>query len=503
MSPTAAARVKLQGSEPVSAPRLLTVIDGVDPLVAGTAGAIEIDGDGHAESASLVWREAIRRRLLGIADVAAVSIALLVVLGGVHLRYGLLTLPIGIVLVLVLFKVGGLYDRDDLRVVHSTLDEAPTLVQLTGLYALGVGISISMLPSHEIRADQIALLWVISFVAVFTGRMVARAAAGRAAPAERCLVIGDADRADRVRQKLATSRARADVVAALPLLAQEIDDRDWMAMPQLLRRVVHDLNVHRIIIAPTTADTTDVVNLIRTAKAVGVRVSVLPRMFEVVGSAVEFDDVDGMTMLGVRRFGLSRSSRLLKRAFDIALTGAGMLVISPVLLVIAAAIRLESRGPVLFRQVRVGRDGEHFSIFKFRSMVVDAEAQKDSLRTLNEAGEGLFKLARDPRVTRVGGLLRRTSLDELPQLLNVLRGEMSLVGPRPLVIDEDAQVVGLDRSRLHLTPGMTGPWQILGSRVPMQEMVGLDYLYVANWSLWLDLKVMLRTARHVARRGNV
>ena len=136
-------------------------------------------------------------------------------------------------------------------------------------------------------------------------------------------------------------------------------------------------------------------------------------------------------------------------------------------------------------------------------MVVDAEAQKDSLRALNEAGDGLFKLARDPRVTRVGGFLRRTSLDELPQLLNVLRGEMSLVGPRPLVIDEDAQVLGLDRSRLHLTPGMTGPWQILGSRVPMQEMVGLDYLYVANWSLWLDLKVMLRTVRHVARRGNV
>jgi exopolysaccharide biosynthesis polyprenyl glycosylphosphotransferase len=499
MSPTATARVKLQESEPVPVPRLLTVIDGVDPLVVGDAGAM----DGHAESASLVWREAIGRRLLGIADVAAVSMALLVVLGGVHLRYGLLTLPIGIVLALVLFKVGGLYDRDDLRVVHSTLDEAPTLVQLTGLYALGVGISISMLPSHEIRAGQIALLWVISFAAVFGGRMIARAAAGRAAPAERCLVIGDADRADRVRQKLATSRARADVVAALPLLGHEIDDRDWMAMPQLLRRVVHDLNVHRIIIAPTTADTTDVVNLIRTAKAVGVRVSVLPRMFEVVGSAVEFDDVDGMTMLGVRRFGLSRSSRLLKRAFDIALTGAGVLVVGPLLLAIAAAIRLESRGPVLFRQVRVGRDGEHFSIFKFRSMVVDAEDQKDSLRTLNEAGDGLFKLARDPRVTRVGGFLRRTSLDELPQLLNVLRGEMSLVGPRPLVIDEDAQVLGLDRSRLHLTPGMTGPWQILGSRVPMQEMVGLDYLYVANWSLWLDLKVMLRTVRHVARRGNV
>ncbi|MGA9859846.1 MAG: exopolysaccharide biosynthesis polyprenyl glycosylphosphotransferase [Solirubrobacteraceae bacterium] len=315
--------------------------------------------------------------------------------------------------------------------------------------------------------------------------------------------MGETERVDRVRQKLAASSARAKVVAALPLLTSDVEDGDWLAMPELLRRVVRDLNVHRIIIAPATSDTTGVVNLIRTAKAVGVRVSVLPRMFEVVGSSVEFDDVDGMTMLGVRRFGLSRSSRLLKRAFDIALASAGLIVIGPLLVMIAIVIRLESRGPVLFRQVRVGRNGEHFSIFKFRSMVADAEAQKESLRARNEAGDGLFKLTQDPRVTRVGSLLRMTSLDELPQLFNVLRGEMSLVGPRPLILDEDAQVLGLDRSRLHLTPGMTGPWQILGARVPMQEMVGLDYLYVANWSLWLDLKVMLRTVRHVALRGNV
>jgi exopolysaccharide biosynthesis polyprenyl glycosylphosphotransferase len=505
MTPSTATIIELPESEPVSelttAPRLSAAIDRADWSPAGDAGAMAMDG--HAESASLVWRESIRRRLLGIADVVAASLALLVVLGGLHVSTGLLTLPIGSVLVLGLFKVGGLYDHDDLRVVHSTLDETPTLVQLTGLFALGVGITISILPSHELRAGQLAVLWMISFVAIFGGRMLARAIAGRAAPAERCLVIGESELVDRVRQKLTASRARAHVVAALPMLTQDVEDRDWMAMPQLLRRVVRDLNVHRIIIAPSTADTTGVVNLIRTAKAVGVRVSVLPRMFEVVGSAVEFDDVDGMTMLGVRRFGLSRSSRLLKRGFDIALTGAGLLVISPLLLAIAAAVRLESRGPILFRQVRVGRNGEHFSIFKFRSMVVDAEAQKDGLRGLNEAGDGLFKLTRDPRVTRVGAFLRRTSLDELPQLLNVLRGEMSLVGPRPLVVDEDAQVLGLDRSRLHLTPGMTGPWQILGSRVAMQEMVGLDYLYVANWSLWLDLKVMLRTVSHVARRGNV
>jgi lipopolysaccharide/colanic/teichoic acid biosynthesis glycosyltransferase len=225
-------------------------------------------------------------------------------------------------------------------------------------------------------------------------------------------------------------------------------------------------------------------------------------MFEVVGSAVEFDDVDGMTMLGVRSFGLSRSSRLIKRAFDVVVASIGLVVISPILGAIALAISLDSKGPILFGQVRVGRDGKHFRMFKYRSMVADAEMQKDSLRALNEAGDGLFKLTHDPRVTRVGRFLRGTSLDELPQLFNVLRGEMSLVGPRPLVVDEDAQVLGLDRSRLHLTPGMTGPWQVLGSRVPMQEMVGIDYLYVANWSLWLDIKILLRTVSHVARRSN-
>ena len=158
---------------------------------------------------------------------------------------------------------------------------------------------------------------------------------------------------------------------------------------------------------------------------------------------------------------------------------------------------------MLFRQIRVGRNGRPFHIMKFRSMVVDAEQQKERLRALNEVGGGMFKISRDPRVTRVGNFLRRTSLDELPQLFNVLRGEMSLVGPRPLVTDEDELVRGLDRSRLHLTPGMTGPWQVLGSRVPMQEMVGIDYLYVANWSLWADVKLLLRTVRHVCRRGNV
>jgi lipopolysaccharide/colanic/teichoic acid biosynthesis glycosyltransferase len=136
-------------------------------------------------------------------------------------------------------------------------------------------------------------------------------------------------------------------------------------------------------------------------------------------------------------------------------------------------------------------------------MVTGADALKDELRARNEAGGGLFKIADDPRVTRVGRFLRKTSLDELPQLFNVVRGDMSLVGPRPLILDEDQRIKGWDRRRLSLTPGMTGHWQILGSaRVPLHEMVKIDYLYVAGWSLWSDIKILLRTVPYMlARRG--
>jgi lipopolysaccharide/colanic/teichoic acid biosynthesis glycosyltransferase len=212
---------------------------------------------------------------------------------------------------------------------------------------------------------------------------------------------------------------------------------------------------------------------------------------------MEFDTLNGLTVLGVRKFGLSRSSRSIKRALDVAGAGIGLIAIAPVMLAIVIAIRLTSRGPLLFRQTRVGRDGTRFTMLKFRTMVDGADAMKAELLADNEA-DGLFKIAVDPRCTTVGRLLRRTSLDELPQLFNVLRGEMSLVGPRPLVVDEDCKIEGRHRRRLQLTPGMTGDWQILGSaRIPLQEMVKIDYLYVANWSFWGDVKILARTVLYV------
>jgi lipopolysaccharide/colanic/teichoic acid biosynthesis glycosyltransferase len=229
-----------------------------------------------------------------------------------------------------------------------------------------------------------------------------------------------------------------------------------------------------------------------------VHVSIVPALYQVLGSSVTVDSVDGSAVFGLKSFRLTRSSFFVKRLFDSIGACLILLVGAPVMAAIALAIRFDSSGPVLFRQRRIGRDGREFIVFKFRTMVANAEVLKVNLEARNEAADGFFKIREDPRITRVGRLLRRSSLDELPQLLNVLRGEMSLVGPRPLIPEEDARVEGWHRRRLELMPGMTGPWQVLGSsRVPLREMVALDYLYVAHWTLWTDIKLMLRTVPHV------
>jgi len=181
-----------------------------------------------------------------------------------------------------------------------------------------------------------------------------------------------------------------------------------------------------------------------------------------------------------------------------------VLVLAPVMVIVAVLIKLDTRGPIFFQQTRVGRGGTRFGMLKFRSMVDGADALKDRLASQNEAASGLFKIAADPRVTRIGRSLRRTKIDELPQLFNVLGGQMSLVGPRPLIVEEDEQIMGTDRRRLHLTPGMTGPWQILGSsEVPINEMAKLDYLYIANWSVWEDVRILGQTIFLVAHRRGV
>jgi len=355
--------------------------------------------------------------------------------------------------------------------------------------------------SGRLGATYVVVLWGTMFLFSLLARILARAFARAVTPPERCLFVGTDASAARLRAKLTGTGIHAALVGRMSI-NDAGGEEDVAAEAELLHRVVDEMRVHRVIIEPSEPHPQATLDFVREAKGTGARVSLLPRILEVVGSSIEVDDVHGLTLLGVRRFGLSRSSLLLKRAFDVVGAGLVLVLLSPLLVVLAALIRLDSRGPAIYRQTRVGRAGRPFTMWKLRTMVDGADSLKTSLRALNEA-DGLFKIADDPRVTRVGRWLRRYSLDELPQLINVLRGEMSLVGPRPLVGDDDEQITGLDRRRLYLTPGMTGSWQILGSaRVPLPEMIKLDYLYVTGWSLWSDVKILLRTVPYVlARRG--
>jgi exopolysaccharide biosynthesis polyprenyl glycosylphosphotransferase len=449
------------------------------------------------EPAGAQRRDRRYRRLLALADVVAITLALVVCVP--LLGEGDMVTPLvagGAPLVLVIAKVLNLYDRDELLLHKSTLDEAPKLFQVATLISLLLWLGHPALIEGELGREQMLGFWVMLAGLLPLARGVARRVARRLAPVENCLLVGPADACDRAREKIEESGAvHARVVAQVDMDASG-EAEDAAATLALL---AEERDVHRVVIAPLTADHGEVLNLIRAAKNLGLKVSVLPRMLEVVGSSVEFDDLEGLNVLGVRRFGLTRSSWMVKRATDIAGSALALLVLAIPLAVIAIAIKLDTRGPVFFRQQRVGRDGRLFEMLKFRTMVDGADRMKVDLADQNEA-DGLFKIADDPRITRIGKLLRRTSLDELPQILNVLRGEVSLVGPRPLVLEDDQRVRGWYRRRLHLTPGMTGRWQVLGSaRIPLHEMVTLDYLYVANWSLWGDVKILLRTVGFVAR----
>jgi exopolysaccharide biosynthesis polyprenyl glycosylphosphotransferase len=230
----------------------------------------------------------------------------------------------------------------------------------------------------------------------------------------------------------------------------------------------------------------------------------VPDWGELVSARLEVRRLAGVPLLSVPSATADPASLHVKRAFDAVVSATALVVLAPVLVACALAIKLDTPGPVFFRQRRVGKDERRFAVLKFRSMYVDAEARKGEFAGLNFHGggneHGMFKIRQDPRITRVGSFLRRTSLDELPQLVNVLRGEMSLVGPRPLIESEHAQISGRFRRRSAITPGITGLWQVNGrSELPFEEMISLDLLYAATWSLRRDLKLLARTVSAVLR----
>jgi exopolysaccharide biosynthesis polyprenyl glycosylphosphotransferase len=453
-------------------------------------------------------REGTFRFALAVADTSALMATLVITAAISGGRVGLLWGSVGAIPIFWLAaKLLGLYDRDEVLLRKTTLDEVPTVFQLATLSAILCWLAHSILYAGLFKARDALALWLFLTLLLALARTVARALALQLSGVERCLFIGDARSAAAFSNKLAQ---RGGVRATVVARAEVSETAPWSSSTLSVRRLneirdlAREMDLHRVIIAPANDDHAEMFDLIHTFEAIGVRVTMVPRVLEVAGSAVEFDDLHGLTVMGVRRFKIGGSAAVLKRAFDIVGALIMMLVLSPLLLLIAVAIFCDSPGAIFFIQTRVGRHGSRFAMLKFRTMVPDAEELKAKLIERNEAQDGFFKIADDPRVTRFGRILRRTSLDELPQLFNVLRGEMSIVGPRPLIPHEDERVRGWHRRRLELTPGMTGHWQLLGStRVPLHDMAAMDYLYAAHWSLWTDIKILLRTVPHVlARRGH-
>jgi exopolysaccharide biosynthesis polyprenyl glycosylphosphotransferase len=449
------------------------------------------------------------RRLLATADVLAIAAALATSMAfasggradGASFLVGALTLPGWI----VLFKAYGLYDRDTKRISHSTVDDLPWIAHALLVGSLGIWFLYRVLPGEKLLLAESTLFFCLAAAGIFLGRAAARSIVRVAAAPERVLFLGSDAMARVLIEKIRAhpeywlepvgyADARGKRAREMPREVPYVGD--LAELPDICARMAID----RVVVASPAVDERTLTELIRAAADLSVHVSILPQMVDVLGPSVAIDDVEGVTVLGLAPTKLTRSSRALKRCVDIVVALPVLIIVSPLLVAIAVLVKATSRGPVFFSQERVGRGGRHFRMHKFRTMVKGADRQLDELKR-SSAHPSWLLLERDPRVTPVGRFVRHLSLDELPQLWNVLRGDMSLVGPRPMPLDVDEKIAGWGRRRLDLTPGITGPWQVLGrTKIPFEEMVKLDYLYVTNWSLWQDIRLLIRTLPAVVRR---
>ena len=418
-----------------------------------------------------------------------------------------LLLLIALPLWVVLNKALRLYDRDTNLIHKSTLNEFPAILQSIALGTAVIFLAGPPVLGVSMSRPQAILFWLAASAITPALRFGARTFVRTQVAAERCLIVGSGTVAQLVADKITSHPEYGATIVGYLDVTTVANDTDLPLLGDVedFEGICRAYDVERVVIAFSSLSHEHLLDVIRRSKRLRLKITIVPRLFEVIGHGVEIDQIEGMTLLGLRGLTRTKSTLMMKRGIDIAGAGLGLIVLSPVLIGIAIAIKLMSPGPVFFAQRRVGRRNQEFTMYKFRTMVVGADDLKAELEHLNDLrGTPMFKIADDPRITPIGRFLRRSSLDEIPQLWNVLRGEMSLVGPRPLIPAENDHVVGWHRARLDLTPGLTGPWQVMGrSAIPFAEMVKLDYLYVADWSLWNDIKLLMRTLPVVAlRRGH-
>jgi exopolysaccharide biosynthesis polyprenyl glycosylphosphotransferase len=419
---------------------------------------------------------------------------------------GVLAVPLWI----AAFTAYHLYDHDSLRISVASVDEVEDLFHalLAGsLAVLLLAQALTRLEGWRIYSPVEAAIFLgaaLVLVPLVRGS-IRNWLFPRVMRRRRALIVGSGTEAKLVYEKLRLHREYGlDVIGFAD--GSGITDLPGPVLGgwQDVARIVDEFEIDRILLASSIASHEDMLELVRTLRRPELQVSIVPRYFEIFTSNARLDDIEGIPVVSLPPMRLGRSSRVLKRAFDMLVSGSALLLLSPVLTLVALVIRLDSRGPAIYRQPRRGRDGCTFRIAKFRTMHVGAEESRDVVAHMNDVDGPLFKIKGcDPRVTRIGGFLRRTSLDELPQLWNVLRGHMSLVGPRPFVVYEADKIKGWASRRLDMAPGITGLWQVLGRNdIPFADMVKLDYLYVTSWSLWWDVKILCQTIPVVlGRRG--
>jgi exopolysaccharide biosynthesis polyprenyl glycosylphosphotransferase len=413
----------------------------------------------------------------------------------------LATLPVWIVVA----KLYGLYDHDEERTDHSTPDDLIGVFHVitVGTWVIFAGGILTGLARPELL--RFVFFWGFAIVAVTALRACARALCRRRLSyLQNAVIVGAGDVGQLIARKvLQHDEYGINLVGFVDVAPKErcagVEHLTLLGAPENLPAIVRAYDIERVVIAFSNESHEETLALIRSLNELGVQVDIVPRLFEIVGPGVDLHTIEGVPLIGLPPIRLSRSSQLIKRGVDVCLAALGLIALAPLFGAIALRIRADSKGPVFFRQTRVGIGDTTFQMFKFRTMTVDADARKGEVAHLNMHAENggdarMFKIPDDPRTTKFGRFLRRYSLDELPQLINVLKGDMSLVGPRPLILDEDKQVADWARKRLFVKPGITGLWQVLGrSEIPFEEMTRLDYLYVINWSLGSDLSLMLKT----------
>jgi exopolysaccharide biosynthesis polyprenyl glycosylphosphotransferase len=411
-------------------------------------------------------------------------------------------LPFLTVITVLVFWVGGLYRRRELR---SGLGQVVASLVIVAVITLAFGFGTGY-HFTTYGLTPTALVATTFFIGVLRGsyevltRDVLRLTGAR----RRTVLVGEGEQLAELRRTLGSDRSGITyefLGAVAP--GGNAGDLPMLGGLDEVPRILREQDVHELIVTDGGFSDRDLLELVEEAHRFGVKVKVAPRTTELLLQRAEYIPGEGAPLFELRPPALQGWEWALKRSFDVVVS-SGVIVAGSVLwLAIAGAIKLTSRGPVFYRDRRIGLGEQPFGMMKFRTMYADAAQLQSALEAANEASGPLFKIKNDPRVTPVGRFLRRFSLDELPQVLNVLWGDMSLVGPRPLPIRDYEQLQPWHRKRYLVLPGMTGLWQVSGRiDLSFDDLVRLDFYYIENWSIWLDISILAKTMPAVlARRG--